>query len=329
MWAYGRKRTRVEVQGNVTEVTGRGGLLGIGELARLGGVPVRTVRFYCDEGVLECERSAGGHRRFDPQAVDRLRLVRQLRGLGLGLPALREVLAGRLPLATAVTDARAAVDAERAELGWRRAALRAVEEASGAERAARLELLGAAPGGQAAREALAAFWRRLLVAPLPAETVAMFLDVSVPTPPTDPTPRQVIAYAELAALAADRSLARTLLARATASREVLRDQAALLAGMDEAYHMAGPLLIAGRRPAPGAALDRFVAAHAAARGGRDTPAFRRELLTAFERGSWTHVAVPGDPRIRRYWGLVGEVTGEVATIGAVHDWLLAALRRAI
>ncbi|MFH8369762.1 MerR family transcriptional regulator [Streptomyces sp. NPDC018031] len=101
----------------MTEITSDGVPLGIGDLARLSGVPVRTVRFYCDEGIVESRRSAGGHRRFDPAAVDRLRLVRRLRGLGVGLPAIRDVLAGRVSLAEAAAAERAALDAELALLG--------------------------------------------------------------------------------------------------------------------------------------------------------------------------------------------------------------------
>lgn len=41
----------------VTEDTAAGPTLGIGDLARPPGVPVRTIRFYCDEGILESRRS--------------------------------------------------------------------------------------------------------------------------------------------------------------------------------------------------------------------------------------------------------------------------------
>jgi hypothetical protein len=163
------------------------------------------------------------------------------------------------------------------------------------------------------------------VAPLPEEMVSMFLAVSVPDPPADPTPGQVVAYAELVTLVGDRSLTRKLVTRARAVREVVSDEAALLTGLGEALELAGPLLGAGRRPGPGPALDRFVAAHAQVRGGRDTAAFRRELRTALRREPLVPVAVDGDPRMRRYWGLVGEVTGEPVTVTAVHDWLLASL----
>ncbi|HEX7160690.1 MAG TPA: MerR family DNA-binding transcriptional regulator, partial [Trebonia sp.] len=45
----------------------------IGGAARRVGVPARTIRFWCDSGVLPpAERSAGGYRRFDAAAIARL-----------------------------------------------------------------------------------------------------------------------------------------------------------------------------------------------------------------------------------------------------------------
>jgi|GEM_PF-3520757 len=68
-------------------------LLTIGELARRSGVPVRTIRFWSDEGVLpETDRSRSNYRRYDARAVARLDLVRTLRELGLGLDDVRLVL---------------------------------------------------------------------------------------------------------------------------------------------------------------------------------------------------------------------------------------------
>jgi DNA-binding transcriptional MerR regulator len=295
--------------------------LGIGDLAALTGVPVRTVRFYCDEGLLDSGRSAGGHRRFAPAAVERLDLVRRLRGLGLGLPAIAAVLAEERSIAEVVAAERAALDVVGAALAWRRASLAAVEAAAPAERAARLELLAAAHDRRAARDALVSFWRRLFIAPLPAEFVDMFLEVSVPLPPADPTPRQVVAYAEMVALAGDRTLMHRMQARARVNLEWITDEAELLTGIGAACELAHPLLLAGRRPEPGEALDRFVAAYAGGQRRRDTPGFRKELLTT--------ATVDRDPRLRRYWRLVGEVTGQPVTVGLAQAWLVDALERSV
>jgi DNA-binding transcriptional MerR regulator len=287
--------------------------LGIGDLARRTGVPVRTIRFYCDEGILETRRSAGGHRLFGEDAVERLTLVRRLRALGLGLSAITDVLTGRRALDEAIAAERAAVDVELASLAWRRASMRAVEQAGPADGVARLALLSAAHDGRAAHDELVLFWRRFFMAPLPAELFHTFVVMNVPEPPADPTPEQVVAYAELVTLAS--TLTAPFLDRALANRHL--DEPALLTGVSAACELVVPLVAAGRRPAPGAELDQFVDAHASVRSSRDTPEFRRELFA--------YSAPDRDPRMRRYWTLVGRVTGEDANPGSWHGWLLDAL----
>ncbi|WP_459649424.1 MerR family transcriptional regulator [Kitasatospora sp. Ki12] len=295
--------------------------LGIGELARLTGLPVRTVRFYCDEGIVDSARSTGGHRRFDRAAVERLALVRRLRGLGLGLPAIRRVLVGEHTVAEAVAAERAALDVQLADLAWRRASLRAVEETGPAGRAVRLDLLAAAQNGRAAHDALTDFWRRALTTPVSEAMFAAFVTAAVPEPPADPSPAQVVAYAELFALAGDRELTRLLLAMGRANAELVADEVGLLAGIGEACALARPMVGTGEPPREGPELDRFVAAHAEARGGMDTPPFRGGLLA--------HVAADRDPRMRRYWRLVAEAGGDPATPGAAHLWLTDALAQSV
>lgn len=291
-------------------------LLAIGDLARLARVPVRTIRFYCDEGILPCVRTAGGHRMFAPEAVDQLNLVRRLRALGLGLPAITDVLAGERSLAEAVAAERAALDVELAALAWRRASLTAVETA-GPDRAALLELLAMVENSRAAHQVLVDFWRRQAIAVFPAETVTDFVAMSVPEPPAEPTPRQVVAYAEMVRLAGDRSFVRERLAQVRVDQHVVRDERALLAGIAEACQLAEPYVVAGWPAGPGEPLDRFVEIHAAVRGQRDTVSFRREL-------SAQH-AIERDPRIRRYWTLAAEVAGVALFPGAMHSWLVGAL----
>src|SRR5438874_1624688 len=88
-----------------------------------------------------CRRARSGS---GPEAVDQVTLVRRLRGLGLGLPAITDVLGGQRSVSEAVRAARAELDVELAAMAWRRASLVAVEQAAPAERAARLDLLAAA-----------------------------------------------------------------------------------------------------------------------------------------------------------------------------------------
>src|SRR6267154_2019545 len=68
-------------------------LYSIGDLARRTGLTVRAIRFYSDSGIVPpTDRSPAGYRLYGIDAVARLDLVRTLRGLGLDLPTIRQVV---------------------------------------------------------------------------------------------------------------------------------------------------------------------------------------------------------------------------------------------
>ena len=65
----------------------------IGELARRTGLPVRTVRFYSDAGVVPpSERTEAGYRLYDAEALARLETARTRRDLGFDLDTVRRIL---------------------------------------------------------------------------------------------------------------------------------------------------------------------------------------------------------------------------------------------
>src|SRR5512133_4337694 len=67
--------------------------LSSGDLARSTGNTVRTIRFYEEEGLLKpAEVSDGGHRRYTEEDLERLRLITDLRELGLSLCEIRSIL---------------------------------------------------------------------------------------------------------------------------------------------------------------------------------------------------------------------------------------------
>jgi DNA-binding transcriptional MerR regulator len=73
-----------------------------GDLARATGNTVRTIRFYEEQGLLRpAVVSEGGHRRYDTEALEKLRLIADLRELGLPLAEIRTVLDLRAGCATA------------------------------------------------------------------------------------------------------------------------------------------------------------------------------------------------------------------------------------
>ncbi|BDD69918.1 MULTISPECIES: MerR family transcriptional regulator [Streptomyces] len=311
--------------------TSNDGLCGIGELAEGAGVTVKTVRFYSDRGLLpEASRSAGGHRRYGPEALDRLRLIRSLRALGLAVPEVRRILDERHAHGTAggeggVLEAAVAgrlreVGSELRALRWREAALRLVQEAPPGEQADRLRLIGAVSVPPSTAP-LVRFWRGWLPARMPARSAGAFLDVAVPQPPDEPAPAQVLAFARLNALTLAPCRPGTVQPQPEAHRAAgARGAALLYTGLAEAYELAGVHMRRGREPHPGEALDAFVASYTSAYGVRDTPGFRRRLAGQ----------LAADPRLDGYWELVAEVTTAPGarpepTPGSAHDWLLAAL----
>lgn len=292
-------------------------LVSIGELARSTGLAVRTIRFYCDEGILESRRSPGGHRMFDADAAtERLLLVRRLRTLGLGLESITDVLRGERSLAEAVAAESARLDIEFASLAWRRASLRAIRAATPAERAGRLALLAAAQDGGAIHDGLVRFWWRIL-APLPRCDLEGWICWNVPEPPADPGVEEVVAYAGLAALVADPEMNGTVRQQFWRSRsQAIRDHRRLYFEVGEVMNDVVARVAQGARPDGGSELDRFVAAHARARSDRDSPRFRELLLSG---------ATDTDHRIHRYWALTERLFGPRIMVGQAHNWLYEAL----
>jgi DNA-binding transcriptional MerR regulator len=67
--------------------------LSSGDLARATGNTVRTIRFYEEEELLKpAVVSDGGHRRYTEEDLERLRLITDLRELGLSLCEIRSIL---------------------------------------------------------------------------------------------------------------------------------------------------------------------------------------------------------------------------------------------
>lgn len=76
----------------------------IQDIARLSGTTSRTLRHYDDIGVLKPSSvGSNGYRYYDQEALTRLQRILLLRELGLGLPAIADVLAGQTQHAEALT----------------------------------------------------------------------------------------------------------------------------------------------------------------------------------------------------------------------------------
>ncbi|SDK63093.1 MerR family transcriptional regulator [Nonomuraea jiangxiensis] len=281
----------------------------IGELARRTGLPVRTIRFWSDSGVLpETGRSAGGYRLYDEAAAARLDLVRMLRELGIGLEAVQRILARRVTVAEVARVQVRAVDAEMRALRARRAVLSLISE-RGATTEEMLMLHKLAQ--------LSATERREIVEDFVAGTFAgieLDDDATVIAEwmrelPDSPSPAQLDAWVELAGLIADEDFRRRL-------RRIALSGPGPLPGYELRARVlaeAAPALAAG--VAPGSLAGRRVLDLVVG-----PAADRAELL------EWLETVA--DARVERYWALLAALNGHEQAPPAVpaFAWLIEALR---
>ena len=98
--------------------------LRIGEVARRTGLSVKTIRYYCDEGLLQPrDRSAGGYRLFDEDNLAELAIIRALRAMDVSIPELARILEVRRSgvcncslLKGSIADKMASIDQRISEL---------------------------------------------------------------------------------------------------------------------------------------------------------------------------------------------------------------------
>ncbi len=333
------------------------GLLTIGELAGLTGVPVKTIRSWSDQDLLPpAARTPAGYRLYGPDAPARLEIVRSLRALGIGLADIRSVLHRERTVAETAAQWADALDAQIRTLRLQSAVLRSVAtRGSAAEELPYMTELAR----------LSARERRLIITDfvedaldgVDAPAYRSGLLAATPDLPDDPTPEQIGAWLELAALvrepelrAALRRLAEYSARTAEAAGEpgapgesqagepdapseppapgAPDEQAAirvaeLMRVRGEAAVAAG---IAPDSPAAEPVIAELVAAWLPTQTGtadpptEDGPAARARLLEQLETAA--------EPVVERYWQLLCTVTGRPApprwdTAGA---WTTAALR---
>jgi DNA-binding transcriptional MerR regulator len=85
----------------------------IGDLAAAAGVSTRALRYYEEQGLLVPGRSAGGHRSYESDAVERVQWIRRLFGAGLSSKAILSLP----PCAASDTDVEIIIDRLGAERG--------------------------------------------------------------------------------------------------------------------------------------------------------------------------------------------------------------------
>ena len=103
------------------------GLLKIGEVAARSGLTVKTIRFYCDEGLIQpTSRSDGGFRLFNPEALNDLAFIRTLIGLDIPLPDVMKILESRRSGICTCTSLQSTIRSKAGEIEHKITALRAM-----------------------------------------------------------------------------------------------------------------------------------------------------------------------------------------------------------
>jgi DNA-binding transcriptional MerR regulator len=292
-------------------------LLTIGQLARRTGVPVRTIRFWSDEGVLpETDRSAGNYRRYDGRAVARLDLVRTLRELGMGLDDIRLVLERRRSVEDVAAAHVQAIDHQIRVLRTQRAVCTLLSRGAPSPRKAALmndlARLSAAERQQMIDEFVDATFAGT-DPEAPGAGIANAMRTLPPQLPDEPTTEQVEAWVELAELVSDpafRARAREMaVAGSEAAGEPPFDPAPIV-------EHAGAAVAAGTAPdSPEgqAVLARIIDP------GMDAAA-RDELADTMDTFT--------DRRVARYWDLLGILNGWGRGPSQIEpfEWFIEALR---
>jgi DNA-binding transcriptional MerR regulator len=300
-------------------------LLTIGQVAKRTGIRVKTLRFYADEGIVPpSERTPSGYRLYDEADVQRLELVRTLREAGLGLPAIRAVLARDLSLADALRLRLEAIEVHIGSLRQVAAALRFALRSEPTELDIRRLTAVTHLSHRERKTLIEGFYQRMADGlPLEPEMREKIL-ANAPRLPDDPSAEQLDAWVELSELIADPSFGEFLRQNAleVSKRGLSLDRLQRLnLEIGEAATNARAQGLDAASPALHALVERYLAGLAELAGrSADDPEFRRGVRARFERQ---------DPRATRYWQLLGILNAEHPMAKHMAAWglLVEALKQ--
>ncbi|MFI7361184.1 MerR family transcriptional regulator [Streptomyces sp. NPDC050149] len=301
--------------------------LSIGELARRTGLTVKAVRAYSDRGIVPPEgRTPAGYRRYGPEAVARLRLVRTLRALGLDLPTIREALDRDTPAAELAAVHAEALAVRIRVLTARRAVLMSAARRDATPEEMELMHRLAALSEDERRALTREFLDEVLGGPGSGMNLEGVARSMTPDLSDNPAEEETEAWIELAELCQDPGFRATM-------RRTAAHHAADLAEHAAGVPRPGPEAVIRDRIAPAraagidpgstqarAVVDAVTAAYARQCGRPDDAALRRRLLARLD--------TVNDPRRERYLHLLAVVNRWPAPdpLAPELDWFCAALR---
>ncbi|WP_190187669.1 helix-turn-helix domain-containing protein [Streptomyces cirratus] len=312
-------------------MNGTTSLHSIGSLSTRTGVPVRTIRFYSDSGLLPpTQRTSAGYRCYDDAALLRLRTICVLRELDVDLASIRRVLGGSLSVTEVAAAHADATELQIRVLRRRQSVLRHLaRRGSSPEEISFMHRLTSLTTGERHR-LITDFIDDLTARTSTAGSEVAALRTAFPDLPDDPSDAQLAAWVELAELMTDDDfrarMARGASAAAPADEDVLPGIPAETAAdlMAVARQAAGVAMEAGADPEGEDAtvvVDGVVAHFAAVLGRPDSRELREWMASRFEAGH--------DPLVERYFRLVWTVNDWHVVPGHLpfQPWIVKVLRR--
>lgn len=102
--------------------------MNIKDAAAASGLPVKTIRYYEESGLISPARAANGYRRFSEKELHRLSFLARARALGFSLDECRELLALYDDQSRASADVKRIARAHLAQIDRKMAELREMRE---------------------------------------------------------------------------------------------------------------------------------------------------------------------------------------------------------
>ncbi len=287
----------------------------IGELATRAGLPVKTIRFYSDSGLLPpTARTEAGYRLYGAEALVRLDLIRTLRDAGLDLATIESVLAHEMSLRDALSLRLHAIEAHVVSLKNVGAAIRAALKTEPDENDLRRLHAVTRLSNEERRAVIERFFEQVTEGTLVDDDwTRQMIEGSRPDLPDDPSAEQLDAWIELAEIVSAPDFIESMRNMAQDWTEDF-DHQAYMQGSNELVGVASEALARGESPASesGADVARRLVEVIASSSKRTVDAeMRAEVLQRFR---------DHDPRASRYWELIAIIKGQPAMSGPIEEW---------